>query len=71
MDKAYANKLLEIFVHPGEAGELIQCMRAKRLQYLFDTTRGLSDRDLLVAVLMEYEDSPRCVFCALSLIACP
>lgn len=62
MDYACADKLLEVFDEdPEEVGEIIQCLRGERLQYLFDTTRGLSDRDFLNAILVEYATSPRCI----------
>lgn len=61
MDQACANKLRKVFDGPEEIKKVVKCLGSERLHYLFDTTRGLSDKDFLIAVLIEYAGSPRCV----------
>lgn len=63
MDKACANKVLEVFKTPEEVERVVFCVEEEMLQHIFDTTRGLPDRDFLIAVLIEDAGSPRCVYC--------
>ena len=61
MDQACANKLMDVFdSNDGEVGEIARCLGGERLQHLFDTTRGCPDGDFLIAILIDYEESPKC-----------